>query len=501
MSRSKANLIAPRTISTSLLAILAAVAGSIACTTHGQTGMISEDPSVSTRQRLTSLTLLPLGSEWKYNDLGVDPGVGWNQPSWDDSSWKVGRGEFGYGDGDEATTINNKNGTARVVTTYFRTSFQISDPSEFAGVSLSITRDDAVAVYLNGVEVFRNNLPNATIAYGDRATRDVTMPEESVPIEIDVSASLAQDLLVAGQNVIAAEVHQGAQTTDLSFELGVQAIPIGVVRGPYLQNGTPNSAVISWRTSAPTISRVRWGKRPGVLAHEVIDPTPTVDHAVTVTGLEPDQTYYYAVGSDSALFVGDDEQHFLKTLPQPGQSKPTRIWVVADPSTGWGGADPKAVRDAYVRGLGANRYTDVMLFPGDQAYYAGDDYSYTRQIFNMYGDFLRSSFSWSEIGNHDTHTATADADVALAPYFKIYTLPTQGEAGGVASQSERYYSFDYGDIHFVGLDTQTMIDGAYPEAMLSWLEADLAANNRQWIVTYLHKSPYSKGQHSSDADA
>src|SRR5512133_2038201 len=101
MSRSKANLIAPRTISTSLLAILAAAAGSIACTTHGQTGIISEDPSVSTRQQLTSLTLLPLGSEWKYNDLGVDPGVGWNQPSWDDSSWKVGRGEFGYGDGDE----------------------------------------------------------------------------------------------------------------------------------------------------------------------------------------------------------------------------------------------------------------------------------------------------------------------------------------------------------------------------------------------------------------
>ncbi len=455
-----------------------------------------------TSQKLTGMPFLPWGAEWKYFDQGVDPGAGWNQVGWDDNDWKRGPAELGYGDGDEATVVSfGSSSSKKYTTTYFRTTFEIADPSQFAGVRLSVIRDDGVALYLNGTEVLRDNLPSSALSYATLASRDVGAPEESIPLNVDVSAA-SPGLLRAGSNLLAAEVHQGsASSSDLSFNAQVEAIPLSVVRGPYLQDGTSDSAVISWRTSGPTASRARWGLRPDVLSHEIVDTAVTTDHALRISGLEPGRTYYYAIGTDTMLLEGEDQAHFFVTLPSPGQPTPTRIWVLGDPSTGWGGSDPKAVRDAYLHTLGRDRRTDIVLFPGDQAYYAGQDYMYTRQVFDMYREPLQSTFSWSTMGNHDANFLTDEASIATAPYFNIYTLPTEGEAGGVPSHSERYYSFDYGNIHFVALDTQTMVNSVYPDAMLSWLEGDLTANTRQWVVAFFHKPPYSHGQHSSDKDA
>ena len=43
--------------------------------------------------------LIARGSEWRYLDLGVDPGPGWTQPGYADSSWLSGPAELGFGDG------------------------------------------------------------------------------------------------------------------------------------------------------------------------------------------------------------------------------------------------------------------------------------------------------------------------------------------------------------------------------------------------------------------
>jgi hypothetical protein len=78
-------------------------------------------------------------------------------------------------------------------------------------------------------------------------------------------------------------------------------------------------------------------------------------------------------------------------------------------------------------------------------------------------------------------------------------MPQVGEAGGVPSGTEAYYSFDCGDVHFICLDSE----GANPSPgspQLTWLAADLAAANRKWIVAFWHRPPYSKGSHDSDTD-
>jgi hypothetical protein len=132
---------------------------------------------------------------------------------------------------------------------------------------------------------------------------------------------------------------------------------------------------------------------------------------------------------------------------------------------------------------------------GDNAYYEGTDAQYQLAVFDMYPRMLRQSVLWSTIGNHDAY---ADfPNYVNLPYFHIFTLPTNGEAGGVPSGTERYYSFNYANIHFVCLDSMT-VDRASTGPMAQWLQADLAANTSEWLIAFWHHPPYSKGSHDSD---
>ena len=82
-------------------------------------------------------------------------------------------------------------------------------------------------------------------------------------------------------------------------------------------------------------------------------------------------------------------------------------------------------------------------------------------------------------------------------YFEIFDFPRNGEAGGVASGTEKYYSFDYGNVHLVCLDSElTLRTPASP--MWTWLAQDLAANTKDWTLVIWHSPPYSDGSHNSD---
>jgi 3',5'-cyclic AMP phosphodiesterase CpdA len=74
-----------------------------------------------------------------------------------------------------------------------------------------------------------------------------------------------------------------------------------------------------------------------------------------------------------------------------------------------------------------------------------------------------------------------------------------GEAGGLSSGTELYYSFDYGNVHIVSLDSQISArDETNRETMLQWLKDDLMANTTHWTVVIFHHPPYTKGSHDSD---
>jgi hypothetical protein len=259
-----------------------------------------------------------------------------------------------------------------------------------------------------------------------------------------------------------------------------------VTRGPYLQLGTSASIVIRWRTDAPTNSRVQYGASPTTLTNTSDLLTLTTEHAVPLTGLTPDTLYYYSIGSTTQVLAGGDSSHFFVTAPTPGVAQPTRIWAIGD--SGTGDANAAAVRDAYLNFTGA-RHTDLWLMLGDNAYESGTDLEYQNAVFNMYPTLLRQSVLWPTLGNHDG--ISADSASQSGPYYDIFTLPTMGEAGGVASGTEAYYSFDFGNIHFIVLDSFDT-SRAPTGAMLTWLSSDLAATTQPWIIAYWHHPPYSK---------
>lgn len=104
------------------------------------------------------------------------------------------------------------------------------------------------------------------------------------------------------------------------------------------------------------------------------------------------------------------------------------------------------------------------------------------------------------IGNGSTGGRDPAPDSPM-PYLNIFTLPTDGETGGLPSGTEQYYSFDYANVHIVSLDSQLSIrDADSRAAMLQWLKDDLMSNRLDWTIVIYHHPPYTKGSHDSDSE-
>lgn len=153
------------------------------------------------------------------------------------------------------------------------------------------------------------------------------------------------------------------------------------------------------------------------------------------------------------------------------------------------------MRDAY-RNYSGTTHTNVWLWLGDNAYSDGTDNEYQNNVFNMYPYQFKKFVVWPTSGNHDLHTANATNQTG--PYFDNFTMPKNGEAGGLASGTEAYYSFNYANIHFISLESYDAAFRATNGAMATWLTNDLNANTQRWTIVYFHHPPYSKGSHNSD---
>ncbi len=267
-----------------------------------------------------------------------------------------------------------------------------------------------------------------------------------------------------------------------------------ISREAYLQNATPDSIVVRWRTGTPSDSVVRYGFTPTTLTSQVSDAVQTTEHETTLTGLTSNTTYYYSIGTSTATLAGGTSDYQFITQPAAGTPQPMRIWVLGDPGTGTGAQT--AVRDAFYTYTGAQD-PDFWLMLGDNAYSSGTDLEYQLKLFNIYPTMLRKRSLWLTLGNHDG--GSADSATQTGPYYDNFTLPKSGEAGGVPSGTEAYYSFDYGNIHFICLDSYET-DRSVSGAMMTWLQADLAAAASDWTIAFWHHPPYSKGSHNSDTE-
>ncbi len=247
-----------------------------------------------------------------------------------------------------------------------------------------------------------------------------------------------------------------------------------IVRTPYLQQLTTSSVIIGWLSKDGSSERVEITKPDGT---EVLKAAAEIDRSArqsgdkqmwaTVKGLEPDTVYCYT------LAAGENElskRIGFRTAPEANTTR--KISFLAFGDSGGGGSDQFALVDQ----MSTVPY-DFIIHTGDLAYDQGTLAQFEDTVFAVYGDLFRHIAFFPSAGNHEYDTTQG------APFREVFNLPG----------SEKYYSYDYGPIHFAALDTES--DYA---TQAKWLDADLEASKAPWKIIYLHKPPYSSGEHGSD---
>ncbi len=181
----------------------------------------------------TSIILPRSSPNWRYLDTGMDPGgTTWQTAGFNDSAWLVGTAQLGYGDIQTTTTA------VVYPTTLFRKTITLTS-ADVVELKVRLLRDDGAAVYINGVEIRRDNLP-MNAAFTDFANAGaVGGAEEEQYIETTLTAADLQMrgvTFIIGDNIIAADVHQdNATSSDIGFDVELEATfsaPSGNVSNP-----------------------------------------------------------------------------------------------------------------------------------------------------------------------------------------------------------------------------------------------------------------------------
>ncbi|MCF8461037.1 MAG: metallophosphoesterase [Flavobacteriales bacterium] len=294
-----------------------------------------------------------------------------------------------------------------------------------------------------------------------------------------------------------------------------------VTRGPYLQFPTSSSMKVMWRTDSATPSRVYYGPTLAtVMDNQIEDAMAVINHTVNITGLETFTEYYFAVSDGSTVLAGADDNHKFRTSPEIGTVQPISAWFIGD--FGKGNDKQMDVKNSFLEHIDGD-FPDMWCWLGDNVYQDGTDQEYSEKVFgDVYGYqelFTRIPFMACP-GNHDygsvldllTGANPPDHD---GPYYDIVDVPTNGEMGGVPSDYELYYSFDYGNVHFMSLNSEigsvtplqpswdwTGTNPIFPfngSPFIDWINADLQANDKPWVVAYIHQPPFTDGSHESGA--
>jgi 3',5'-cyclic AMP phosphodiesterase CpdA len=252
-------------------------------------------------------------------------------------------------------------------------------------------------------------------------------------------------------------------------------------RQPYLQNVSQHSASVLWTAVAgnATVEVTTPAAKDVARARASVDRSARVPRArqltATVDSLQPGSIYCYVLRDEGGPLT---RRAGFRTAPARGSGVPLRFAAFGD------SGDGSAGQFKVLRQLGTVPF-ELLLVTGDLAYTSGTLEQLESRFFGVYHELLRSVPVMPVAGNHEHRTDDA------APFREVFQLPENGGDEG----KERWFSFDYGDVHFVGLDTELM--GA---AQAAWLERDLQRNSLPWTVVYGHKPPYSSGMHGSDAD-
>ena len=210
-----------------------------------------ELPAVIGTNAFVTLTNL-----WRYEQSGTDLGAAWRVPAYDDRAWPVGAGLF-YVTTNNLPAPKNTPLTLGPTTYYFRTSFVYTGAPAALSLSLRHVVDDGVVIYLNGTEVHRFNLPSGLLSYTNNASSSILNASLRSPV------SVALTNLWLGTNVLAAEVHQAANSgDDVVFGAELTATVEAVPRVAF--HGSPEQWLELFNRSSHPVDLTGWRMDEGI---------------------------------------------------------------------------------------------------------------------------------------------------------------------------------------------------------------------------------------------
>ena len=411
-----------------------------------------------------TITAFDTHSNWKYYPFNTDllsiP-VPYYSTSFDDSTWSSGNGILGFGETYLTTTFANNSG----YTYYFRKTFNIpEDPATITSLTLAATYDDGMVVYINGEEVTRDYVPAGTDTYlTPGISNELSEQYHSFGLSDYIS------YLVQGTNVIAVDVHNSrTDSSDIVWDASLfyEAPPAttptstftpnpggsNLLVYPYIGNPTTNSVTISWATDNSGTGEVHYSQDlsyGSVAAASSSLSDGRFWYSATITGLAANTSYNYKIfnnGYDLTPWTS------IAFATSPGNSETNYNFAVLGDSQPFSAAAtpyPEAVSIANRMRL---QNPDLVLHTGDMTFDAAACTGnasiwsqYVRNYFNVYRPMLGSVPFFPALGNHEVKN---DAGCAYQAFKNIFSLPTNGPSG----HAEEYYSFDWGNGHFVVLD-------------------------------------------------
>ena len=213
------------------------------------------------------------------------------------------------------------------------------------------------------------------------------------------------------------------------------------------------------------------------------DGSTTYIHEATVTGLTPNTKYEYRVG------YGADRRSDLYSLETAGASV-YDVLIYPDSQSGDYSQWEEIVKSSALRNPRTALYISMgdLVDNGEQAYQ-------WRTWLNSIKPLSANVPLATTLGNHEMYTLDWKMREPYA-YLNYFAVPPNGNE----IFNRRYYSYDFGDVHYVVLDTQLYEsnhednhDTHHPDlydVQVQWLRQDLAANTKKWTVVLMHRDPF-----------
>ena len=458
---------------------------------------------------------------WEDDSLPITkPADGWNSDvSFDETGWNTGKGSFGAKKGgssgmDGGYTIHTllaqylSGSSDDIPVYYFRTTFDLEDPSNVTALQGSLLYDDAAIVYVNGKKIA--GFDDGEFDKNGYGGSNAAAPKTGKINFTDVT-SLG---LKAKDNLLAVELHQGRPSSSdiyLDFTSLKASSEEITPEAPQIDNlsfgigADESQRNLTWYANSDKASMVQVAVKPE--GFQKGDAFPSADaktfeatreksniqgyfsNKATVTGLKENTQYLYRVGNDDKW----SETYAFKTEAF-GKNTSFRFLFAGDPQIGAGNGDVAKNSAEW----GATLERAVKLFPDTSFILSAGDQINDKDSReeSQYDGFLAPSVLKqyplaTNVGNHDS------GSLAYTQHFNMPNVSDKGVSNNTGDGSGDYW-FLYNGVLFLSLNSNNLSTAEHKAFMEQVLKEQEA--NANWTVVTFHHSIYSAANHATDKD-